>query len=130
MLIDQITLLRILDTVGLFVFAWLIHLLPFLIVAVPVWFLARRRVKWSKWDFSIVIFPFVVWSVLMLTHDKGKGLGNFLEGLLIGCIASLAPIIRSIFKDKINQIYFAQGILIALCLIAIGIWAVIPATME
>lgn len=130
MIIDQVTLLRTFDTTGLFIVAWLVHLLPFLIIGGPVWFLARRRVRWSKWDFCIVIFPFVVWSIFMLTNFKVKGLGNFLEGLLIGCIASLAPIIRAIFKDKINQIYFAKGILIALCLISIMIWAVIPATME
>jgi len=130
MVIDYSTLSKLFEGAGLFIVAWLIHLLPFLLIALPVWIFARKRVEWNKWDFSIVIIPFAVWAFLMLAHSNSKGLGNWLEGLLIGCIASLTPIIRVIIKNKINQIRFAQGLMVALCVIAIGCWAFIPASME
>jgi hypothetical protein len=117
-------------TAELFIVVWLFHLLPLLVIASPVWLLARKQIRWNRWDFAIIIFPFGIWSILMQTHYRVKGMGNLLEGLLIGLIASFAPIIRLIVKDKINQTYFAQGLLIVLCLIAVGIWAFVPGTFE
>ena len=120
----------IIDAIYGFFWIWLIHLLPIIIVGIPVWLLARERVKWNKWDFLIVIVPFLVWSALMFTHNKGKGIGNITEGLLIGCFTPIAPIIRTVVRDKMNQVILSVILLIFLTLLAIGFWAFIPGTIE
>lgn len=120
----------IVDAICLFFWIWLIHLLPIIIVGIPVWLLARKRVKWNKWDFLIIIIPFLVWSVLTFSHNKGKGFGNIAEGLLIGCFTPIAPIVRTVLRHKVNQVSFSVILLIFLTLLAIGFWAFIPGTIE
>jgi hypothetical protein len=116
---------------ALIVNVWLLHLVPLLLVCGPVWFFGRNRVKWSVWDFSIVIVPFACWATLMVVHDVGKTLANLvIEGVVVGCIASLAPVARILARTRWNQTRLAVILLILACLAATGLWALVPALPE
>jgi hypothetical protein len=114
---------------GLFLI-WLIHLLPILVAGIPIWFFSRKRVRWNIWDFSIAIIPFWVWGVLMLTFNKGKGIGNFAESFIIACVILVSPIVRAVVLDRVNQTGLSAALLVFFSTIAIGLWAFIPATIE
>lgn len=130
MVIDQTGLLNFLNWIGIIFFLWLFHLIPSLIIAGPIVFFTRRRIKWNVWDFAMFVLPYSIWIFLIITHGKGKGIGNMLESLMIGCIVPISPVIRSLFRDKLNQENLAAGLLIFLCLIAIGVWAFMPNFQE
>ncbi len=127
---DPTGLLKYLGAVGFLIPIWLFHLVPLLIIAGPVWFFGRKRAKWSMWDFAIVAIPFAVWGVLMIANDSGKSLSNLVEGLIIGCVAPLAPIIRVLIAERQNQKVLAVGLLVVLCLVATGLWAFVPGLPE
>jgi len=93
-------------------------------------FFTRKRVKWSVWDFSLFILPFGSWIFLILINSKGKGIGNMVEGLIIGVFVPLTIVLRSLIKDKLDQKIFAQWLLILLCLAAVGIYAFMPGFPE
>ncbi|MCK7502720.1 MAG: 4Fe-4S binding protein [Desulfobacterales bacterium] len=61
-----------LEQYGMLIQIWLIHLIPLLLLAVPVWYVGRKRVKWSGWDFAITVGPFAVWGALMMWRRLGK----------------------------------------------------------
>ncbi len=107
-----------------------LYLVPLLIVGGPIWFLGRRRVQWNRWDFALVLLPFAVWDVAMLINETGKSLSNLVELLYLGCTASLAPVVRVVVGRHANQKFLAIGLLVAVCLVAIGLWAFVPGLPE
>jgi|WetSurMetagenome_2_1015567.scaffolds.fasta_scaffold99918_2 hypothetical protein len=130
MAIDQTGLLQFLNWIGIIFFLWLFYLVPSIFIAGPVMFFTRKRVEWNLWDFAMFILPYSIWIFLIIAHGKGKGIGNMLESLMIGCIVPISPVTRSLVRDKLNQENLAIGLLIFLCLIAIGVWAFTPAFPE
>jgi len=130
MFADPTGLLKYLGAAGFFVPIWLFHLVPLLVVSAPIWLLARKRVNWNGCDFAIVLLPFAVWSALMLVHGTGKTLSNLVEGLIIGCVAPVAPAVRAILGRRLNQKATACGLLLGLCAVAASLWAFVPALPE
>jgi hypothetical protein len=127
---DPTGLLKYIGVVGFLIPIWLFHLVPLLLISGPVWFFGRRRVKWNGWDFAIVVLPFAVWGALMIVHGTGKSLNNLIEGLIIGGVAPLAPIVRVAVGKRMNEKSVALGLLIALCLVAGSLWAFVPPLPE
>lgn len=107
-----------------------LYLVPFLLVGGPTWFFGRWRVQWNCWDFAIVLLPLAVWVVAMIINDTGKSLSNLAEALYLGFVASLVPIVRVAIGDRMNQKLLALGLLVGTCLVAIGLWAFVPALPE
>ena len=107
-----------------------LYLVPLLLVAGPVWFFGRKRVRWNRWDFAIVLLPLAVWSVATMVNDTGKSLSNFVEALWLGCVVPLAPIIRVVVGERGNQKLVALGLLVGVCLVAMGLWAFMPGLPE
>jgi hypothetical protein len=98
------------------VLTWLFHLIPLLIVAVPVWLCGRKRTKWNGLDFTVLIFPFVAWCCAA-TLLQNPAIDRFvIEGTSIGGIAALAPILRVAIGGKFNEL--ALGTLGVVCLLA------------
>jgi hypothetical protein len=120
-------LLTHLEPIGFLILIWFAHLIPLLVVSVPVWFFGRKRVKWNGWDFAIVVLPFAVWGALMLVSDLGKSVSN---GLIIGWILPIAPIIRVVVGERMNQKKMALGLLVALCFVAGCLWGIVPQLSE
>jgi hypothetical protein len=69
---------------GLLAMVWLYHLMPSLLVSLPIWIWGRHRTTWLWSDFATAVLPFVVWSVLFVLDESGKTLANFGEGLWLG----------------------------------------------
>ncbi len=107
-----------------------LYLVPLLLVGGPVWFFGRRRVQWSRWDLAVILLPFAVWAVLNMINDTGKSLSNLVEALWLGCFAALAPIVRVVVGGRVNQTLLALGLLVGVCLVAIGLWAFVPSLPE
>ncbi len=119
------------DIVGFIVGLWIIlYLVPLLAISGPIWFFGRRRVKWSAWDYSIVIFPFSVWLFLMFVHGKDKSLANLVEVIYLACLSSLAPISRVLIQNKVNEVILSVCLLVLLCLAAVALWAFVPSLPE
>jgi hypothetical protein len=45
---------------------WLFMVIPSLPVCLTVWFLGRKRVRWTKWDFLVVVLPYLSWITLLV----------------------------------------------------------------
>lgn len=119
-----------LERYGMLIQIWLIHLIPLLLLAVPVWYVGRKRVKWSGWDFAITVGPFAVWGALMMYDDSGKSLSNVLEALIIGVVAPIAPVVRVAAGEKMNQKRGALALLSVMCVVAFSLWALMPSLPE
>ncbi len=114
-----------------FIPVWFFHLIPLLIISLPIWIKGRTHVNWAKWDYGIIYIPFAVWAILMLIAGAGKTLSNlFVEGFIIGSIAPISPIIRMIVKNKINERKLAIALLALLCIMAVFLWHFIPGLPE
>ena len=124
-------LAKLFGSLGLLLSVWFMHLIPIAMIGGPCWYLGRNRVRWTLWDYSIIILPFAVWATLMWIHDGGKTLANLSsEGIIIGLVASITPLLRVIIRDRVNQKWTAITFLICLCLLSIGLWAFVPALPE
>ena len=66
----------------------------------------------------------------MMADSTGKSLANLGEACWLGCVAPLAPIIRVGLGKKANQKLIALGLLVGICLVALGLWAFVPGLPE
>ena len=118
------------DSLPLFIAFWI----PFLIPAAPVmglcWFFGRRRVQWFKWEYSLLVVPYLVWLPLLMI-DGGKSLRNATEEpFYLGCGVALACVIRVLVGRESNQKVVALVLFVAVCLLAVGLWAFVPTMPE
>jgi hypothetical protein len=118
------------EAVGSVFQTWGIYLMPFLPVAGMIWFFGRRRVQWNRWDFSMVVLPSAVWITLLMVDATGKRMPNLIEILYVGCAAVLAPIVRVMVGGRGDQPLTAWGLMVTVCLAAIGLWAFVPGLPE
>jgi drug/metabolite transporter (DMT)-like permease len=106
--------------------ALLLYLVPLLPVAGAAWFFGRRRVQWNYWDFAIVLLPLVAWIMVTMVNPA-KSLSNLvIEVPGLGCVSSLAPLVRVAVGTRVDQRLLALGLLVALCLVAIGLGTYVP----
>lgn len=110
---------------GLFLI-WLIHLAPAAIGCGLIWWIARRRVKWTFWDLSVLAMPYWVWALAFMINGEGKDWGNLWEGIMLGVIVPLAPIGRGILGQRYRQRIVAFISLLVLSLIGLVLWAFVP----
>jgi hypothetical protein len=121
---------QVVEAVGIVLVTWGLYLLPFLLVAGVVWFFGQKRVKWNRWDFSVIVLPFAVWALAMMIPVRDKSLSNLVEAFWLGCAAPLSPVVRVMVGQKVNQNFLAIGLLVTVCLAAIGLWAFVPGLPE
>lgn len=69
---------------GLLGMVWMYHLVPSLLVSLPIWIRGRHRTTWLWSDYATAVLPFVVWSALFVWDESGKTLANLGEGLWLG----------------------------------------------
>jgi hypothetical protein len=118
------------EVVWLLLVAWWLYLMPLVPVAALIWVFGRRRVQWCRWDFAVTLLPCIVWIAALMFNSTGKTLSNIGEAFYLGCSASLVPIIRVIVGQRANQKWLAIGLLISICLVAVGLWAFVPGLPE
>ena len=95
----------------LFVALWSIYLFPAALSSFPFWLLGARRAKWTRLDYSVLLFPFLVWvAVLFANYPEHR---NFLNTFWIGCGVPVVAMIRVIVGQRVNR-YRLAGVLITL----------------
>ncbi len=99
---------------------WLFYLVPLLIVAGPVWFFGRKRANWTIGDFSVVVFPYVARCVASFWYLQSVA-GFVVGGVLMGCLASLIPVLRLIVGTRVNEKALAISLLALLCFLPVGL---------
>jgi len=109
---------------------WAFHLIPSLLIALPIWIKGRRRVSWCWCDYALIILPFTTWALLMNYHDAGKSLANLTEGIWLGCLIPVAAIVRIIAVSRKGQRLLSFFLLLLFCLIAVGLWYFVPTLPE
>jgi hypothetical protein len=113
-----------------FVLIWYLHLVPLIVIAGPVWFFNRKRVRWCVWDYGLLVVPFVVWALFFRIDIDSKAGANAIEGMLVGCFAVLPFGIRAWLGDRFDQKKLALALLILVCLIGAGICFATPVLQD
>ena len=110
---------------------WLLFLIPAAPVAAACWFFGRARVTWFKWEYALLIAPYLVWILLVAIEDTGKSLSNAVgEPFFLGCSVALACLVRVVVGKREKEKVLAGGLFAACCLAAIALWALTPSLPE
>lgn len=77
---------------------------PSIIISSLVWFFARGRVAWLKWEFFSIAVPILIWIMLALMNLRNKSLSNAgIEALSLGIIVGLIQFFPVIFPEVISS---------------------------
>lgn len=111
---------------------WAYHVVPTALLGAPIWYFARHRVDWGSSDFLIVTVPFLVYLAAILVQaalaipERG-GMGNLVDPVFLGCFLPLSPLTRAIVGKR-GGARLSVGLLLALCVLSVAIYAFMPAS--
>jgi hypothetical protein len=107
---------------------WLIHAGIALLLAAPIVFIGRKRVRWRVWELLAVIIPFCIWAIMMYSDlSMGrKALGNIVETFYFAIAVPVAAIARVSIGSKIPERFCAIFLIFLMCLVAIALFFVMP----
>lgn len=113
--------------------AWLIHAVVAGVLALPLVYLARNRVRWRRWESLAFVVPFGVWMLLMLSELSSgrKTLSNLMvePGVLGACVA-LGAVVRIAASSRTSDRVASVLSLAVPCLLAAGVFLIVPALPE
>ena len=112
---------------------WVIHLFIIGTACSLCWRFGRNRVNWILWDYLTVILPLMIWTTLIIADNSGKSLANLGEGIYLGFIICLSPIMRVIIGkplERKNEDGLSFGLLVICCFCAYAIWKYMPTLSE
>lgn len=109
---------------------WPMFLIPSVPVCLLVWFFGRKRVQWNGLDFLILVVPYLAWMLSAAVIDRPKSMSNIVELLYLGLAAALVPIIRLVVPKAWNGKVVAMVLLIAICVVAVGLYLFLPCLPE
>jgi len=111
---------------------WIPFGVPALLGCVPLWFLGRRRVEWFRWEFAACLtVPYLLWYTLVAIECRGKSFANVgLETFAIGCSVVAVPLVRVLVGRRADPRWVAGSLLGVVCLVAVALWALVPALPE
>ena len=117
---------------GAMVWIWTMHAVIGAVLCAPIVFFGRRRVQWQWWELAAFIVPFLVWSALMFSElsTGRKSLSNLAEPFFLSAALPLAAIARVMIGSRVRERATAGGVLVALCVLAAGVFFVIPSLPE
>ena len=121
------------STVPFFLFAWAIQAVIGAMVVSPVAFLARKRVHWRSWELLSLVVPFCVWLAFMLSDFSTgfKSLSNFaIEPGILGLALGVGALARVAMSTRIPERRAAVAALVGMCLVAVGIFWIVPGLEE
>jgi hypothetical protein len=108
----------------------LLFLVPSLPVCIVTWILGRKRVHWNLFDFLVLVLPYAAWWTLDATIHRPKSLANLGELLYLGLAVALFPTIRLVVARRLNEKLVATILLTVACLVAAGIYLLVPCLPE
>ena len=120
------------ESVAIIVSAWILQTVVAAAPTVPVVFFARRRVHWGAWELLAFVLPFLAWALLMFSDlsTGRKSLSNLIEPAILGIAIGVAAIVRAISGSRFTESRFAWVLILGLCVIAAGIFFLVPALPE
>ena len=117
----------------IFLLAWGIHAVVGLVVATPVVFFARKRVRWHTWELLSLVVPFCVWMVVAIAglFTGSKSLSNLaIEPRILGLALGAGALARAVMSRRVPEKRAAIGTLAGICVVALGVALVVPALEE
>jgi hypothetical protein len=114
-----------LATVVVALIAWLMYLLPAVLLSLPIWYLGRKHAQFMWWELSVFVLPFVVW-VILFSVSKDKTLGNLVEAPILGSLTPMVALIRVLVARKRNRILMATSLIGLQCVVAILLARMFP----
>ncbi len=107
---------------------WTMHAVVGAGLAAPILYLGRKRVGWQSWELLALVVPFCVWTALMLSPlaTGRKSLGNIGEPIFISFAMPLAALARIAVGKQIRESFCAASLIAVLCLVAAGVFFIVP----
>jgi hypothetical protein len=97
---------------------YLLYAGPASVLCALVWFLGRKKVEWYKWEYLILIAPWILYLVsLKINSTPTENAGYLFYPFIFGFAAPFVPIMRIVLGQKINQKAVAAIALILFCII-------------
>jgi hypothetical protein len=98
---------------------WPIHAIAAAIIGSPAMVIARKRVKWTRQDISLLAVPWMVWFV---TFAFGKGAASLssamVENVLLGLVLGVSVVTQAILSAPLPVDYIRKWSLGSLTVIA------------
>jgi hypothetical protein len=111
-------------------FLWGLFLLPAMPLCGVVWWFGRKRVRWTPFDFLLLVLPYAMWLALLCTDLRPKSMSNFGEAFYVGIAMPFVPVIRLILPQQWNGKMIAATLLILACAAAAGVYFAVPCLPE
>jgi hypothetical protein len=110
---------------------WLVHAAIATVLSAPLVFFGRNRVHWRVWELLVLVLPFLVWHVLMLSPlSAGKSLANLGEPFYFAFAAPGAALVRILVGSRIRERACGAVLIAAVCLVAAGVFFIVPPLPE
>lgn len=107
---------------------WLTLSLPISFgIAVVMWFLTRKRVRWKAIDLLILVLPYFSWACAFVSNSSGKSWGNInYEAAMTGFIVLPYLLARLLLYKVKDRGWITWLLLVASCGLGVLIWAAMP----
>jgi len=108
------------------IIAWLLFLLPAVLLSVPIWLLGRKRAGFRRWEAIALILPFIIWLLCFQLLPGSKSLRNIVEALVLGCAVPIGVLSRVIVGGNLNRNLMAAAVMGLACAVAVLLAAMFP----
>ena len=116
---------------GAMLWIWFVHAAIATVLSAPIVFFGRKRVHWRSWELLALVLPFIVWSLLMFSDlSTGKSLANLGEPFYFSFAVPVAALVRVAVGTRIAERTFAGCLIAALCVVAVGVFFIVPPLPE
>ena len=119
------------EEVSVMMIFWFLHLVPAAGIATPIWFLGKSRVRWFKWEYSILVVPYTLWAILLLYDSTDKTLANVnAEALALGLVVPMVPMVRLAIGQRVSPRAVALVGILAVSMVGVLLWKFTPRLPE
>ncbi len=110
---------------------WAMHAGIAAVLSAPIVLLGRGRVDWEVWELLILVLPFIVWFMLMFSDLAiGKSLANLGEPFFFALAVPVAALARVAVGSRIDERICAVVLIALMCLVAAGVFFLVPSLPE
>ena len=95
----------------------------------PYWVLRRDRIAWGIWDYSLLVFPFIVWIQLLAISSTPIDSDLSLITIVFGALVPIGPIIRVLRESRQEGQLLAFKILLSYCIVPVVLVLLQPSSV-
>ncbi|MEX1231314.1 MAG: hypothetical protein WEB58_13800 [Planctomycetaceae bacterium] len=119
------------EEIGAMILIWVVHAGIAAVLSSPIIFFGRKRVQWRLWELLISVIPFTVWTLLSFSElAMGKSLANLGEPFYFAPAIPALAFIRVAVGSRFSETLCAVVLIAVMCLIAAGVFFVVPPLPE